>query len=231
MNTNETKLYATRPKSKKVEATIPEKTTSPWLPASLFFIVLFIATSGLSYFIKMEFDKVHKQFKTAETTLINIQSTFTDLESRVKNIEDTININDAEANKAGKSITSKIVSIESRITKSEKNIGWNSSRLNKQKTTIEEYPNNLTNLESTLNTQIAEQNLSLSAFEEKLDRINEVEEIASKVEKDIASNKKNILTMEQQTKGLSTSIQKIQGDIARFIRLYEKEKPTVKRVH
>lgn len=229
MPADEAKLSASRPRPSANYNPPPppaSKPTSPWIPFVISFFLIAGAAGGLFYYMDM-------QFKNLEGKLLKTNDFVINMDKRLKSIEDTIADSDAQAEQAGSSLTSKMLNLESRMSKAEKGIGWNSSRIGKQESTMESLNSSVSNVSSSMNAQaskISGNTSKIAELNSKFDTLSGQDPTAA-LSAQVQSNQQAIETIDAHRSRMSSAIQQVQSDVARLIRLYEKDNPSAKRVH
>lgn len=228
MPADEAKLSATRPRPSANYAPPPpgNQPTSPWIPFVISFLLIAGAAGGLFYYMDM-------QFKNLEGKLLKTNDFVINMDKRLKTIEDNIAASDAEAEEAGSSLTSKVMNLEARMVKAEKGIGWNSSRIGKQESTMESLNSSVRDVNSSMNAQaskISGNTSKIAELNSKFDTLSGEDPTAA-LSAQVHSNQQAIETIDAHRSRMSSAIQQVQSDVARLIRLYEKDNPSAKRVH
>ncbi len=231
MPADQAKLSATRPRPSGNFTPSPapvaqNKTTSPWIPFSVSVVLLAATAGGLFYYM----DQQIKSLQGIETKLLKTNEFVLAMDKRLKKIEDSIASSDAEAEAAGSSLTSKMLNLESRMSEAEKGIGWNSSRINKQTTSVETIETRLSELSSSVNSQSSKITENSNKIAQLSNQENPAEALTAQLSEQVESNRQAIETMDAHRSRMSSAIQKVQADVARLIRLYEKDNPSAKRV-
>jgi chromosome segregation ATPase len=194
-----------------------EKPTSPWIPFAISLLLLLACVGGLFFYIDT-------QFKSLESKLLKTNDFVIAMDKRLKNIEGTIN----SSNNEDASMGAKLLNLESRVSKAEKSVGWNASRIEKQITATEEVQSSVSGVSSKVNSQGSNISTNTTKIAE-LEQATSQDPSAALAEK-VQTNTRAIETIDAHRSRMSSAIQKVQSDVARLIRLYEKDNPTAKRV-
>ncbi len=200
----------------------PQKQASPWVPFSIAFILILGVAGGLFFYMDM-------QFKNLEGKLLKTNDFVIKMDERLKKIEGSIADSDAQAQAEGSSLTSRLISLESRVSKLNKEAQWNSSRIDKQEGAVDEVKSSVSSVTSSVQAQsskISSNTFEIQALKQNSGPSPDVTNLVSKVE----ANAQAIDTIDAHRSRMSSTIQQIQQDVARLIRLYEKDNPTAKRV-
>lgn len=211
-----------------------EKAVSPWVPFAVSVVLLISGLGGLFYYTDLELKKIHgSQLKTNDYVM--------GLNKRLTHLEDKISQTDADLSQSGSSITGKLINFESRLNQAEKSVaknvksvGWNSSRIGKQVTTLETMEADVDDMNVSVSTQqktVSSNTIQIQALSEKLGASGNINAKVTDIGKRVDSNSQSIDTIDAHRSRLGSAIQKVQGDTARLIRLYEKDNPSAKRVH
>lgn len=200
----------------------PQQQSSPWVPFSIALVLILAVAGGLFFYMDM-------QFKNLEGKLLKTNDFVIKMDERLKKIEDNISQSDAQAQAEGSSLTSRLMSLENRVTKANKDIQWNNSRIEKQESATEEVKSSVSSVSSSVqaqNSKISANTSEIEALKANSGPNPDVANLTAKVE----ANAQAIETIDAHRSRMSSAIQQIQSDVARLIRLYEKDNPTAKRV-
>ncbi len=215
-----------------------EKQISPWIPFAITFLLITAVAAGLFFFIDSKFDE-------SQTSLLKTNNFVVALDTRLKKIEDNIAQSDAQANAEGSSLTGKLMNLETRIIEAEKNIESNKASTSRQASAVEEIRSSVNQVSNNLsdqNSKITANSTKVEALSQQITSVTNTANAASSaattasnsvetLDQKVQSNTQAIETIDAHRTRMSSAIQSTQADVARLIRLYEKDNPEVKRVH
>ena len=211
---------------------------SPWIPFALSVILISAGLGGLYYYNDLETKKI-------KASLLKTNDFVMGLDKRVAILEDKLTKSDANADNAGSSITGKLINLENRLNTAEKSVAknnkgmsWNSNRIGKQNTSMEtletsvnEMEDSVTEVSASVDTQKRTVSSNTIEIQALADKVGTSVSTVNGMDKRVSTNTQSIEAIDAHRGRLGSAIQKVQGDTARLLRLYQKDNPSAKRVH